>query len=854
MSMSGPREACDVTGLDEFYKRMQARVWRTRGQLIFAAAVVTILVGSGVYSRRHRRHGFARFVFLGASTLYLPVVSYLVSDIGGENCGLPKDVKECKDMSAFFLEAWAILALIFGANSFVIAAADDHGGQNVHRPVAELLVRAIWTSYISVHHFRIIFPLDRVFISMSCGFVLVRIVVKLYAFLKAQRSFAHGRNPRLIAGYMDQLKQDIMSSSSSSHHAQAVNVALPLLVMGEDEQQVEEGPHGYRFRDRKGNESLVTIGKVQIMSSTDGVLSSWPPLKDLCLSFSLFKLLRRRFARCVVVEEGSEIGPNMVCTLFDSDTEPERIVSIVADELSFACDFYHSSLPVSCSVFCTGWANVIRSILPSDNLCVDMRDKMGQTSLMDTNMNIGPIVRIKQLLGLPVQTKQVKIPTEVKAAIINTLKSQNWRPTDCITSLQQSHIGKSFSWACKGDGTSDVILVWHIATCIFEIRHSTEPLIADSISNKITATYLSQYCAYLLSSASELLPDDKAWSKKSYESVKKIVDPIFSGRNDKPLEYEYILLLLVEKSRSDMILNKGLTLGKQLVEGIEDEEMGWTVLAGFWSEMILYIAPSDNIDAHRRAIARGECSYSIPTTTPKKIDVRFIVVVISYATLLVIDVRFIVLAVFPFIALAFIAALCVALIRAEADNGGEPGASSSSASSAAATDREGNKNTTTTAAEEAEQLTAIATLGALVLMLTRLSWLYDAGVAPGVAPASPFTSIDRSSTVITVDTIKSNRNGLVVFLGAGAVAGFGYLAASMDEHGVSRCAMTSVSCVVSGLLVYYAVFMLRQWPRPPSLVWRRPSRPATQVLGGCSTASSGCAAGTNIPGCSPASA
>uniref|UniRef100_A0A0D3ENF5 Uncharacterized protein n=1 Tax=Oryza barthii TaxID=65489 RepID=A0A0D3ENF5_9ORYZ len=373
MSMSGPREACDVTGLDEFYKRMQARVWRTRSLLVFAAAVVTILVGSGVYSRRHRRDGFARFIFLGASTLYLPVVSYLVSDISGENCGLPKDVKECKDMSAFFLEAWAILVLIFGANSFVIAAADDHGGQNVHRPIVELL---------------------------------------LYAFLKAQRSFAHGRNPRLIAGYMDQLKQDIMSSSSSSHHAQAVNVALPLLVMGEDEQQVEEGPHGYRFRGRKGNESLVTIGKVQIMSSTDGVLSSWPPLKDLCLSFSLFKLLRRRFASILLIH----------CNTHDS----------------------------TCGFGSTGWANVIRSILPSDNLCVDVR----------------------------------------------------------------------------------------------------------------------------------------CW-------------------NDKPLEYEYMLLLLVEKSKSNMILNKGLTLGKQLVEGIEDEEMGWRVLAGFWSEMILYIAPSNNIDAHRRAIARG---------------------------------------------------------------------------------------------------------------------------------------------------------------------------------------------------------------------------------------------------------
>lgn len=59
---------------------------------------------------------------------------------------------------------------------------------------------------------------------------------------------------------------------------------------------------------------------------------------------------------------------------------------------------------------------------------------------------------------------------------------------------------------------------------------------------------------------------------------------------------------------------------------------------------------------------------------------------------------------------------------------------------------------------------------------------------------------------------------------------FGYLAASMDEHGVSRCAMTSVSCGVSGLLVYYYVVcscfvcgrhMAR--PRPLSLVWRRPS-------------------------------
>lgn len=40
----------------------------------------------------------------------------------------------------------------------------------------------------------------------------------------------------------------------------------------------------------------------------------------------------------------------------------------------------------------------------------------------------------------------------------------------------------------------------------------------------------------------------------------------------------------------------------------EEEEEGnkaWGVLAEFWSEIILYLAPSDNLDAHAAAVARG---------------------------------------------------------------------------------------------------------------------------------------------------------------------------------------------------------------------------------------------------------
>uniref|UniRef100_A0A0D9V0M1 Uncharacterized protein n=1 Tax=Leersia perrieri TaxID=77586 RepID=A0A0D9V0M1_9ORYZ len=242
-----------------------------------------------------------------------------------------------------------------------------------------------------------------------------------------------------------------------------------------------------------------------------------------------------------------------------------------------------------------------------------------------------------------------------------------------------------------------------------------------------------------------------------------------------------------------------------------------------------------------------------------------VVVVISYVSLLVINADFIALAVFPFIALAFIVSLCNALRRV---NGGEAETSSSSTSKSVG---EGKKTT-----EEAEQLEAISvvpywvlclmahfraesfavsqfllflstTLGALMLMMARL--VPAGGVAqasellrkaslvvllvtvhamaaellgenvvlfcmPEVVPALLWFSIniDRDSPVVTVDRIvKLNRNWLIC-VGGVAAAGFAYLAGSVDELGVSRCVMALVSCGVSGILVYYVVFMLRQWP------------------------------------------
>jgi hypothetical protein len=127
-------------------------------------------------------------------------------------------------------------------------------------------------------------------------------------------------------------------------------------------------------------------------------------------------------------------------------------------------------------------------------------------------------------------------------------------------SLRESHYGESLLWACNDKGTSDTILVWHIATAILEVMqphhqddhhhpppqqiwqggHRTSPTSDDK---KTAATHLSRYCAYLVEFSPELLPDDDAWSKGLYKDVKKDVERALSEVPSLPPEVGYRRLI-----------------------------------------------------------------------------------------------------------------------------------------------------------------------------------------------------------------------------------------------------------------------------------------------------------------------
>jgi hypothetical protein len=109
----------------------------------------------------------------------------------------------------------------------------------------------------------------------------------------------------------------------------------------------------------------------------------------------------------------------------------------------------------------------------------------------------------------------------------------------------------------------------------------------------------------------ELLPDEEAWSKGLYEAVKEDTERVLADRitmSGPPLtpeaEYQELVKLLSAGSKHSVVMN-GVWLGKRLVELVEGEETAWAILAGFWAEMILYVAPSNNLKGHRKAVARG---------------------------------------------------------------------------------------------------------------------------------------------------------------------------------------------------------------------------------------------------------
>ncbi|KQJ81668.2 hypothetical protein BRADI_5g02176v3 [Brachypodium distachyon] len=295
------------------------------------------------------------------------------------------------------------------------------------------------------------------------------------------------------------------------------------------------------------------------------------------------------------------------------------------------------------------------------------QNKMGQSSLIECCFRAKPFY-MNPMFGiftLPVfymtmpsfhslvfskKTFQ-EVPSLVRKEIVSCLrKYSNGGPlTNGETAL---HLHGEFSWTVNLGNHSQtvVMLLWHIATeyCSMAASHDQEadiesgpqPDVKMKIENyKQVAITLSRYCAYLISFVPELLPGNSTDILYVFNDV--LLEGRCALRQGKPSRNELLKVITDSESgggdggggddddhnnnnttttttnnntntntttnnnniSEDSIFVKGLKLGRALEE--KDALYRWELMAEFWVETIVYIAPSDNAAAHMGRLAQG---------------------------------------------------------------------------------------------------------------------------------------------------------------------------------------------------------------------------------------------------------
>jgi len=178
--------------------------------------------------------------------------------------------------------------------------------------------------------------------------------------------------------------------------------------------------------------------------------------------------------------------------------------------------------------------------------------------------------------------------------------------------ISRGSAGYDWLLTCKQQTHTDTILIWHIATCYCDmsLRHCDQqegfPRLADTDTFHEVATTLSRYCAYLVAFLPEFLPEHSLTTKQVFQRVLQEAQQELGTKPMKDEEKRTKIrgLQLPDQQEQQTTFHKGVELGRQL-EMIHDDKVRWRFIAEFWAETILYVAPSDNAEAHIEHLAKG---------------------------------------------------------------------------------------------------------------------------------------------------------------------------------------------------------------------------------------------------------
>lgn len=427
-------------------------------------------------------------------------------------------------------------------------------------------------------------------------------------FLFSERAVTKDReNTRLVCDYM--VYEHTLSATTCSDSM----VGYKYFVLGEDQQEKVLDLEKFRVKLDMEHTKLITLDKVWGLHDSRLLGTTSDPdnkLKDVCLSFALYKLLRRRFYNLPIHEAELDKTRKLVFEgLLNEKDDHERVFRVTGVELTFLHDLYHSkhaqlfasgfpfpSLLLSLGlVAATGYivypvSQIRHRIDPADLqrngitrglfisyiivgliivkemaeimmyvfsqwtkvhlICMHIKcPGFGRCWLVVKAMRcMFRVIRkgkwkhqIRQY-NLLISSRPMKVnmarlfPTsinlekEVKKAILESFKGLDKNPQRLGEYFSNAFgskgdVKQQLEWAIELEADTHRILVWHIATCLCEIKLSGDvakkskifwlkpmPFANRSRAPKdvwesyMTASSLSNYCGYLL--IKSLVPDN----------------------------------------------------------------------------------------------------------------------------------------------------------------------------------------------------------------------------------------------------------------------------------------------------------------------------------------------------------
>ncbi|KAL6861624.1 hypothetical protein ACP4OV_017324 [Aristida adscensionis] len=365
MDYTNPTTLC-TTSMTWYIRNMTSSYTDKSNEPTMVAASVIMFVLAGLFFNLNLFSGVSatldpkvRLFLTSALSLFLPVMSYLFSEAKNTTSSSGPGTGDLS-LRAGLILTWMLLIELLRKKVDEIRMRGYSG-------TIQRAGRVAWLG--SLVFFNIRTAGRKAVFSVLWILCATKVVQRIFFTEAGKRSYSHGKNARLVSSYMAQ----ILEQDDHDHHEHQLQGARDVeqqddgnggnellktckyIVTGEEELVKEPTADGYELNKIGPNDcSMVTVGEVwELAESRSWLFTTYDQdqgLRRLCLSFALFKLLRRRFEHlpAMAKQEVRNCRDLILKGLYSNgdSTAAEALFQVMNDEVNFLSEYHHSVVPV----------------------------------------------------------------------------------------------------------------------------------------------------------------------------------------------------------------------------------------------------------------------------------------------------------------------------------------------------------------------------------------------------------------------------------------------------------------------------------------------------------------------------